>query len=132
MMFAFSIDSMRRNIVIIDDCELIKLSLLKTLPDYAPAFQFYDNLSAALKELRQAQSKQKYIFVLDLEIVTQDGIREITGILPRDYCDIIVLTSMPLAHVEIETGGVTVGKIFTKPFNVRELTEEILRLENAI
>ena len=123
---------MRRNIVIIDDCELIKLSLLKTLPDYASAFQFYDNLSAALKELRQAQSKQKYIFVLDLEIVTQDGIREITGILPKDCCDIIVLTSMPLAHVEKETGVMTIGKIFTKPFNVRELTEEILRLENAV
>ena len=123
---------MRRNIVIIDDCELIKLSLLKTLPDYAPAFQFYDNLSAALKELKGGQSTQKYIFILDLEIVTHDGIREITGTIAKDCCDIIVLTSMPLAHVEKETGGMNIVKIFTKPFNVRELTEAILLLENAV
>ncbi len=123
---------MRRNIVIIDDCELIKLSLLKTLPDYAPAFQFYDNLSAALKELKGAQSPQKYIFILDLEIVTHNGIREIMETMAKDCCDIIVLTSMPLAHVEKETGGMNIVKIFTKPFNVKELTETILHLENAV
>ncbi|MCL4467343.1 MAG: hypothetical protein M1591_00220 [Deltaproteobacteria bacterium] len=123
---------MRRNIVIIDDCELIKLSLLKTLPDYAPAFQFYDNLSAALKELKEVKSQQKYIFILDLEIVTHNGIREITETMAKDCCDIIVLTSMPLAHVEKETGGMNIVKIFTKPFNVRELTEAILHLENAV
>ena len=123
---------MRRNIVIIDDCELIKLSLLKTLPDYAPAFQFYDNLSAALKELKEGKSQQQYIFILDLEIVTHNGIREITETMAKDCCDIIVLTSMPLAHVEKETGGMNIVKIFTKPFNVRELTEAILHLENAV
>lgn len=123
---------MKRNIVIIDDCELIKLSLLKTLPDYAPAFQFYDNLPAALKDVKGTQGQQKYIFILDLEIVTHDGIREITETIPKDCCDIIVLTSMPLPHVEKETGGMDIVKIFTKPFNVRELTEAILLLENAV
>ena len=123
---------MRRNIVIIDDCELIKLSLLKTLPDYAHAFQFYDNLSDALKELKGGQSPQKYIFILDLEIVTHNGILEITGTMAKDCCDIIVLTSMPLAHVEKEIVGMNIVKIFTKPFNVKELTEAILLLENAV
>ena len=49
----------------------------------------------------------------------------------KDCCDIIVLTSMPLAHVEKEIVGMNIVKIFTKPFNVRELTEAILLLENA-
>jgi DNA-binding NtrC family response regulator len=122
---------MTSSIVIIDDCELIKFSLLKILPDYSGAIRFYCNLSDALKELKIVREREKYIFILDLELVTHNGISELIGIMPQGYCDIILLTSMPLAHVEKEMDDKRIVKIFTKPFNVQELTETIIDLNNA-
>ncbi len=122
---------MASSIVIIDDCELIKLSLLKILPHYANSVEFYDNLSAALKVLRAVKEQKRYIFIVDLELVTHNGIQELIGIMPQGCYDIILLTSMPLAHVENEKDEKGVVKIFSKPFNVQELTETIIHLNSA-
>ncbi len=122
---------MTSSIVIIDDCELIKFSLLKILPDYSGSIQFYYNFSDALKELKIVRERKKYIFILDLELVTHNGISELISIMPQGCCDIILLTSMPIAHVEKEMYDKRIVKIFTKPFNVKELTQTIIDLNNA-
>ncbi len=69
---------MTSSIIIIDDCELIKVSLLKILPDYSGSIQYYNNLLDVLKELKKVNELKKHIFIPDLELVTCNGVRELT------------------------------------------------------
>lgn len=122
---------MTSSIIIIDDCELIKVSLLKILPDYSGSIQYYNNLLDVLKELKKVNELKKHIFIPDLELVTCNGVRELTRTMPQNYYDIILLTSMPLSHTEKEVDGIKIAKIFTKPFNFRELSETIVNLDKT-
>lgn len=119
---------MNSDIVIVDECELIKISLMKMLNRYEGRIWFYYKLTDALKALKADKKQKRYIFILDLEVVTYNGIKQLISTLPKDYCKIILLTSMPIPYVEKTVNKECISKIFTKPFNVKELSEVVLQL----
>ncbi len=118
---------MNNIIVVIDDCELLKWSLMKILPHYADTIQYYDNLLDALQALNQAKDT-RYILIVDLEIATLSGINTLIKKLAVDRYNLILLTSMLSAYNEQDIHCQGVVKIFTKPFNINELTDLILTL----
>ncbi len=119
---------MKKDIVIIDDCELINLSFMKLLPDSSSPVRSYASLQDALKNLQGAAKRRPCIFILDLEVVTPEGVRKLMSTAAPDTYDVILMTSLPLSHVEKEIGTMKVAKIFTKPFNIRELTDLVITL----
>lgn len=112
-------------IIVIDDCELIKLSLSKILPDSAGSVKYYDNLPDALKALKLDKGTEKYFFVADLELVGPNGVDELIRLTPDNRSHLVLLTSMPYAYVEKEAKRPGVLKLFTKPFNLIELSDII-------
>ncbi|MGC8579726.1 MAG: hypothetical protein ACP5JP_07070 [bacterium] len=119
---------MKTYIVIIDECELIKISLIKMLPEYANLIMFYDNLEDALKALGDIKELRRYIFIVDLEVTANEGVKELTKRVPQKYYSIIILTSMPVDYVENILHEEGIARIFVKPFNVKELCETITKL----
>lgn len=117
-------------IIIVDECELIKVSLVKMLPEYADFILFFNNLKDALDTLSNIKELKRYIFIVDLEVATNDGVKELIKGLPNNYISIILLTSMPVDYVKNIIHEKEIAKIFVKPFNVKQLCETILMLAN--
>ncbi len=123
---------MKRDIVIIDDCELVNLSCMKLLSGYSSSVRSYASLQDALKDLKTAQEPRPCIFILDLEVVTPEGVRELVATGAQDADDVILMTSLPLVYAEKEIGAMRIVRIFTKPFNIRELTDLVSALNREL
>jgi DNA-binding NtrC family response regulator len=123
---------MNTDIVIVDECELIKVSLEKVLKGYRGNIWFYYTLEDALNAFKVSKKQKSYIFLLDLEVVTYNGLQQLMSVIPKDQCKIILLTSMPITYVEKAINRECISGIFAKPFNVKELAETVHHLSQNL
>lgn len=119
---------MSNTIVVVDDCELLKWSLMKVLPHYADIIQYYDNISDAQEAAAKLEDSGVYIYIIDLEVASLSGIETLMCTMPQNRCHVILLTSVLSEYSEADIKKRGVLKIFTKPFNVSELANLILKL----
>jgi FixJ family two-component response regulator len=117
-------------VIVVDDCELIKMSLSKILPHSEDTVQFYDNLSDVLQMLKQIKGMERLFFVVDLELVGPNGVDELISLMPKDHSHLVLLTSLPYTYVEKEAKRPEILKLFTKPFNLNELADIIIQADN--
>ncbi len=110
---------------IIDDCELIWLSLSKILPDYRDSFRFYNDIKEALKMMDAMKDVKNQLIIVDMELASVDGIQKLMSMMPHHDYHIILLTSLPLSFIEKQISKLDITRIFTKPFNISELANLI-------
>ncbi|MCL4479429.1 MAG: hypothetical protein M1381_10075 [Deltaproteobacteria bacterium] len=111
--------------IVIDDCELLKISLSKVLSCYMDEFYFYTNVSDALNKLKHVRGNDQYLFLVDLETVTSEGMDAIIRAMPKPFSEIILLTSLPPTYVSKDASKPEVLRLFTKPFIMNELERYI-------